>query len=176
MVSLTKNHLPRERKVVVLPRFNLGELSCKNSRWAAGAPPVVEPAAAPAPTTTVPAQAQDVAVAALDPKDCSIEVDERRSAVRQLLKTFRNQVLVLPEGLENPSIETDVPGDLETRELLFALNALLAVIEHRLEPNKCEVDIVESETALILFLDRPPIADELGGVERCCSVNHHNLR
>ncbi len=110
------------------------------------------------------------------PKNSSVEEDVRGVAVGRLLPPRRDQMLVLPEGLEDPCIETDVARGLEARELLFALDAPLAVLQHRLEPNGGEVDLGENETTLILFLDLPVVADELGGVELLRAVDLDDLR
>lgn len=97
-------------------------LTCENSRRVVHEPAVAEPAVVPVPLTIVPVQAQDEAVAVRAPKDSSIEVDERRIAVRLLLPAGRNQMLVLPESLEDPGIEADVASVLETRQLVLALD------------------------------------------------------
>lgn len=78
---------------------------------------------------------------------------------------------VLPDGLEDLRIETDVTRGLEAGELLLALDALLTILEHGFEADGREVDLGEGKTALVLLVDLPALADELGRVERHGAVD-----
>ncbi len=110
------------------------------------------------------------------PKNGAIEEDVRVVAVGRLLPPRRDQMLVLQESLKDPGIEADVASGLEARLLLLALDAILAIHEHRLKPDCGEVDLGESKRTLILLFDRPAVADELGGIERLRAVDRQDQR
>ena len=105
-------------------------------------------------------------MAARVPKYGTIEEDERRIAIRLLLPAGRDQVLVLTKELEPASIETKKVADsLETHELLLALDRLLTNIQASEKSDRSEIDLRESKTTRVLFLDRPAVTDELGWIE-----------
>lgn len=128
------------------------------------------------PLPAAPVEAPDATEAARAPKDRSVEEEVRGVAIGLLLPPRRDQMLVLPESLENPRIETDVTRGLETRELLLTLDAILPVLEHGFEADGREVDFGQGERTLVLFLDLPALVDELGRVETLRAVDRDDLR
>lgn len=151
-------------------------LTCQNGRRVASAPLAVEPKAEPAPLATAPVQAQDATVTARVPKDGSVEEDVGGVAVGGLLPRLGDEVLVLPEGLEDLRIEADVARCDEAFQFLFADHRLFAVFQHRFEADLRQVHFGELEGTLVLFHDGPAFADEGDGVESRGVVDGNDLR
>lgn len=151
-------------------------LTCQNGRRVESAPLVVEPIAAPVPPATVPAQAQDATETVRVPKDGSVEKHVGGVAVGGLLPARRDEVLVLPEGLEDLRIEANVPSILETLQLFLAHNRAFMVLQHRFEIDLRQVHFGQLEGTLVFLDDGPTVADEGDGVESGGAVDGDDLR
>ncbi len=144
-------------------------LTCQNGRRVVSEPLEAEPIVVPVPLAIVPAQVQDVTVTARVPKDGSVEEHVGGVAVGGLLPARRDEVLVLPEGLEDLRIEADVPSVLETLQLFLANDRAFTVLQR-------QVHFAELEGTLVLFHDGPSFADEGDGVEIGGAVDGDDLR
>lgn len=151
-------------------------LTCQNGRRVASAPLAAEPNVVPVPLAIEPAQVQDVTVTARVPKDGSIEEHVGGVAVGGLLPARRDEVLVLPEGLEDLRVEANVPSVLETLQLFLTHDRAFTLLQHRFEIDLRQVHFAERKRTLVLFHDGPAFADEGDGVESGGAVDGDDLR
>ena len=78
-----------------------GSRTCEHRGRSADNPDAAEPVVVPAPPAAAEAQIQDVAAAARVAEWLTVEENVGRAAVGQLSEELRDQIPVLPEGLED---------------------------------------------------------------------------
>lgn len=141
-------------------------LTCETSRRTTDTLIAVEPAVAPVPLATKPAQVQDATVAVRAAKHITVEGDHT-----DRLPGFRNLFLVIPEVEEMVAVKRDGRRVCQNPAAAnFSADALLP-----LEPFCGERDFVvvveESEcrrARIAGCIVRPVLADEGGGTEGGC--------
>ena len=142
----------------------------------------------PVPSANAEVKVEDEAEAVRGAERLAIEEDIGRVAVGQLSEELRDQLPVLPKGLEDTEIEAYVAGRLETPLLLLATDDGLASMQSRHQLDLREIELGDGGATRILVevareavtIDRsapevPTLADELGGVERLRAVDRDDL-
>lgn len=145
-------------------------LTCEDSRRVEGVPLAAQPTVVLVPPAIVPAQANDVAVAARAPKDGSVEEDVGRIAIRLLLLGLGDEILVHVEDVEHLGVETDVTRLLETLQLLFTADRGFTFRKHRHETDFRQINFVKCNRTLVFFHDLPTSTDEGIGLNRGIAV------
>ncbi|KKR41615.1 hypothetical protein A2356_00250 [Candidatus Nomurabacteria bacterium RIFOXYB1_FULL_39_16] len=156
-----------------MPKYLLAE----NRGRAVDEPAAVKPVDVPAPLAVVPVEIQDVPVAVRVLQNRTVEVDEPDVPVDLLLPALGDEMLVLPESLEDLRVQADVTFLLQALELFLALDGCLPILKHRLEANLREVEFRERNgTSVRLVVENlPSFADE-SGVERNGTVDGDDAR
>ncbi|TSC54905.1 MAG: hypothetical protein LiPW30_371 [Parcubacteria group bacterium LiPW_30] len=142
-------------------------LTCENGRRVVIVPVVAEPTHVPVPRTVTPIQVQNVTATVRVPKDRAVKVDEPSVPVHLLLPRLGDEMLVLPQRVEDVGVQSDVARLLQTPELLLALHVRLAALEHRHLLNLGEVQFGERRGTSVRLVrnDAPALSDELGWIE-----------
>jgi len=146
-------------------------LTCENGRREVAAPTAVQPTHAPVPPIDIPVQTQNATATVQVPKDRAVKEDVTSVPVDLLLPAFGDEVLVLPESLEDLGVEADVTRFLQPFQLLLALHVGLAVLQHHdvLDLGKIQLGECDRASVRLIVQDGPAIPDELLRVESVTS-------
>ncbi|OJI08564.1 hypothetical protein BK005_00570 [bacterium CG10_37_50] len=155
---------PKVKDSKKVPVTKSQALTCENGRIGV-VPDVVQQMNAPVPRTAAPVQVQDVTATVRAPKDRAIKEDEASVSVDLLFPAFGNEMFVLPEGEEDIGVQADVIRALQTLELLLALQARFAVIQHCDKLHLSEVKLVTGAGIRLIFQNAPVVPDELLRIE-----------
>lgn len=131
-------------------------LTCAQSRGAAAAPAVAEPAAAPVPPTAAPVEATDAQIVARDAVDGAPE--EHVLA----FPFFGNEVRIGEQVIKNASAQDRLPGKLLAE--IVALDTALLLGGREIESVLLGFFAPLERTTLLMFLHFPAVGHEGVGI------------